>query len=106
MPLYLSRFSYTPNAIKALVTRPQDRGQAATESAETLGIKIVGFWYTLGEFDGVLLAEASDSTAMAALAMLVGQSGALSRFETTTLLDMDQAQRAMRSAAAATFQTP
>ena len=27
MPLYLNRFSYTPDAIKALVDNPQDRAR-------------------------------------------------------------------------------
>ena len=43
---------------------------------------------------------------MAALAMLVGQSGTLSRFETTALLDMSEAQGAMRAAAGASCATP
>jgi uncharacterized protein with GYD domain len=106
MPLYLSRFSYTTQAVKALVDSPQDRGKAATEAAETVGVKVIGFWYALGEFDGVLLAEAPDDTTMVALAMLVGGSGALSKFETTALLGMDEAQEAMRKAAAASYRPP
>jgi uncharacterized protein with GYD domain len=106
MPLYLSRFSYTNDAIGALVDHPQDRGQAASEAAESLGIKLIGFWYALGEFDGVFLAEAPDNSTIAALAMLVGRSGALSKFETTVLLDMDEAQQAMRAAAGASYRPP
>ena len=106
MPMYLCRFSYTPEATKALVQSPQDRAKSATEAAGTLGIEVKGFWYALGEFDGVLLAHAPDNTAMAALAMLVGQSGTLSRFETTALLDMSEAQDAMRAAAGASYATP
>lgn len=106
MPMYLSHFSYTSEATQALVHSPQDRAKTAAEAAATLGIEVKGFWYALGEFDGVLLAEAPDNTAMAALAMLVGQSGTLSRFETTALLDMSEAQDAMRAAAGASFATP
>jgi uncharacterized protein with GYD domain len=106
MPLYLCRFSYTTEAIRALVEHPQDRGKAAAESAATLGINLLGFWYALGEFDGVLLAEAPDNATVAALAMMVGGSGALSRFETTALLTMDEAQEAMRKAAGGAYQRP
>jgi uncharacterized protein with GYD domain len=106
MPLYLSRFSYTPAAIKALVDQPQDRSAAAREAAETLGCKVVGFWYTFGEFDGVFLMEAPDNASAAAVAMAVGAGGALSALETTVLLDMDEAQDAMRKAAAATYRPP
>jgi len=106
MPLYLGRFSYTADAIKALLSQPEDRSAAAREVAETLGGKLEGFWYAFGEFDGVFLMEAPDNATAAALAMAVGAGGALSDVETTVLLDMDEAQEAMRKAAAATYRPP
>jgi uncharacterized protein with GYD domain len=106
MPLYLSRFSYTTDAVKALVNQPVDRSAAAREVAESLGGKLLGFWYAFGEFDGVFLMEAPDNASAAALAMAVGAGGALSNIETTVLLDMDEAQDAMRKAAAATYRPP
>jgi uncharacterized protein with GYD domain len=106
MPLYLSRFSYATEAKKALLSQPQDRSGAAREMAESLGGKLLGFWYAFGEFDGVFLMEAPDNAAAAAVGMAVGASGALSDIETTVLLDMDEAQDAMRKAAAATYKPP
>jgi uncharacterized protein with GYD domain len=106
MPLYLGRFSYTPDAMKALLDQPQDRSVAAREVAESLGGKLLGFWYAFGEFDGVFLMEAPDNATATALAMAVGAGGALSKVETTVLLDMDEAQDAMRKAAAATYRPP
>jgi uncharacterized protein with GYD domain len=106
MPLYLGRFSYTTDAMKALLSDPQDRSAAAREVAESLGGKLLGFWYAFGEFDGVFLMEAPDNASAAALAMAVGSGGALSEVETTVLLDMDEAQDAMRKAAAATYRPP
>jgi hypothetical protein len=38
--------------------------------------------------------------------MLVGGSGALSKFETTPLLTMDEAQEAMRKAGGAAYRPP
>ena len=106
MPLYLGRFSYTTDAMKALLDQPQDRSAAAREVAESLGGKLLGFWYAFGEFDGVFLMEAPDNASAAALAMAVGAGGALSDGETTVLLDRDEAQDAMRKAAAATYRPP
>jgi uncharacterized protein with GYD domain len=106
MPLYLGRFSYTTDAMKALVNEPQDRSAAAREVADSLGGKLMGFWYAFGEFDGVFLMEAPDNATAAALAMAVGAGGALSEIETTVLLDMDEAQEAMRKAATATYRPP
>jgi uncharacterized protein with GYD domain len=106
MPLYLGRFSYTTDAVKALLDQPQDRSAAAREVAESLGGKLLGFWFAFGEFDGVFLMEAPDNASAAALAMAVGAAGALSQIETTVLLDMEEAQDAMRKAAAATYRPP
>ena len=106
MSLYLGRFSYTTDAMKALLDQPADRSAAAQEVAESLGGKLLGFWFAFGEFDGVFLMEAPDNASAAALAMAVGSSGALSEVETTVLLDMDEAQDAMRKAAAATYRPP
>ena len=106
MPLYLIRFSYTTDAMKALINQPQDRSAAAREVAESLGGKLLGFWFAFGEFDGVFLMEAPDNASAAAVALAVGATGALSEIETTVLLDMDEAQDAMRKAAAATYRPP
>ena len=106
LPLYLARFSYTTDAMKALVNEPQDRSAAARELADSLGGKLLGFWYAFGEFDGVFLMEAPDNASAAAVATVVGASGAISDIETTVLLDMDEAQDAMRKAAAATDRPP
>ena len=106
MPLYLGRFSYSTDAMKALINQPQDRSAAAREVAESVGGKLLGFWYAFGEFDGVFLMEAPDNASAAALAMAVGADGALSEVETTVLLDMDEAQDAMRKAATATYRPP
>jgi uncharacterized protein with GYD domain len=89
-----------------MVDNPQDRSKAAAEAAESLGGKLVGFWFAFGEFDGVFLLEAPDNSTVAALAMTIGGTGALSRVETTVLLDMNEAQEAMRKAADATYQPP
>ena len=106
MPLYLSRFSYTTDAMKGLLNQPQDRSAAAREVADSLGGKLLGFWYAFGEFDGVFLMEAPDNASAVAVAMAVGAGGAVSDVETTVLLDMDEAQDAMRKAAAATYRPP
>jgi uncharacterized protein with GYD domain len=106
MPLYLGRFSYTTDSVQAMLANPHDRSKAASEAAESIGVKLLGFWWALGEFDGVFLAEAPDNTTAAALSMLVGGSGALSRLETTPLLTMDEAQTALSKAAAASYRPP
>jgi uncharacterized protein with GYD domain len=105
MPLYLGRFKYSADAIKAMIDDPQDRGAAAAQAAESLGCKLQGLWWSFGERDGVFLLEAPDNVAVVALSMVVGATGQIST-EAIPLLDMNEAQDAMRRAAGASFQPP
>jgi len=105
VPLYLGRFKYSAEAMRAMIENPQDRGAAAAETAESLGCKLHGMWWTFGEYDGVFLVEAPDNATTVALSMAVGASGQIST-EANVLLDMDEAQEAMRKAASASFRAP
>ena len=106
MPQYLGRFSYSAASVQAMVQSPQDREAAAREVVEALGGRLLGFWFALGEFDGVFIAELPDNATATSLAMIVGGTGAMAHFETTALLGMDEAQEAMRKAASATYRPP
>src|SRR3954454_12928429 len=106
MPQYLGRFSYSTDAVRALVQSPQDREAAAREVVEALGGRLLGFWFALGEFDGVFIADVPDNATAVSLAMIVGGSGAMAKFETTPLLGMDEAQEAMRRAGAPAYRPP
>jgi hypothetical protein len=68
MPLYLSRFSYTPETWARLIGNPEDRREAARSYIESVGGKLHGFWYAFGTHDGYNLWEAPDNVSMAAVA--------------------------------------
>ena len=107
MPDFLVQFSYASRSIKGLVERPDvdHAGQAAAMLA-SIGGKLLGYWYAFGSHDGVVLFEAPDNSAAASVAMAIGGTGEVSRLETTVLLNMDEAQEAMRRAASATHLPP
>src|SRR5438477_2820099 len=48
MPLYLSRFSYTPETWARLIGNPEDRRTAGQSYIESVGGKLHGFWYAFG----------------------------------------------------------
>ena len=98
MPLYLSRFSYTPETWARLIANPEDRRQAAESYIESVGGKLHGFWYAFGTYDGYNLWEAPDNVSMAAVALAIGGGGALSSLETTVLLTVDETMDALRKA--------
>ena len=95
MALYLTRFSYTPETWARLASNPEDRREAARSYIESVGGKLHGFWYAFGEFDGYNLWEAPDTVSMAAVAIAISSGGALSKFETTELLSVEEALDAL-----------
>ena len=96
MPLYLTKFSYTPETWARLIDNPEDRRDAAKEYIESVGGKLHGFWYAFGEQDGYNLWEAPDNVSMAAVAMALSSGGAISSLETTVLLSVDETLEALR----------
>ena len=95
MPMYLTRFSYTPETWARLAKHPEDRRDAARSYIETVGGQLHGFWYAFGEYDGYCLWAAPDNVAMAAVSLAISGGGALSKFETTVLLTVEETLEAL-----------
>jgi|SRR6266581_305296 len=95
MPMYLTRFSYTPETWARLAKHPEDRRDAARAYIESVGGKLHGFWYAFGEYDGYNLWEAPDNVAMAGVAIAISGGGALSKLETTALLSVEETLEAL-----------
>ena len=106
MPMYLTRFSYTPATWAKLVEHPEDRRTAAAQYIESVGGKLHGFWYAFGDHDGYNLWEAPDNVSMAAVAIAIGGGGALSAIETTVLLSVEETMEALRQVAAIGYRPP
>jgi len=106
MPLYLTRFSYTPQTWARLIDAPEDRREAARTYIESVGGQLHGFWYAFGPRDGYTLWEAPDNVSMAAVALALGAGGALSPLETTVLLTVDETMEAMRRAQQVAYRPP
>src|SRR5215211_9000037 len=105
MPLYLSRFSYTPETWARMIANPEDRRKAAQTYIESVGGKLHGFWYAFGRHDGYNLWEAPDNVSMAAVALAISAGGALSAFETTVLLSVDETIATLRKAEGVRYRT-
>ena len=106
MPLYLTKFSYTPETWARLIAKPEDRRKAAQAYIESVGGKLHGFWYAFGTHDGYNLWEAPDDVSMAAVAVAIGAGGALSSIETTTLLTVEETMEALGKAAQSRYRPP
>jgi len=106
MPLYLTKFSYTPVTWARLIENPEDRRNAAREYIESVGGTLHGFWYGFGEYDGYNLWEAPDNVSMAAVALAIGSGGALSSIETTVLMCVEETMDALQKAQKIRYRAP
>ena len=95
MPMYLTRFSYTPETWARLAKKPEDRREAGRSFVESVGGKLHGFWYAFGEYDAYALWEAPDNVSMAAVSLAVASGGALSKNETVVLLTVEETLEAL-----------
>lgn len=106
MPLYLLKFSYTPETWARMIENPEDRRKAAQAYVKSVGGKLQGFWYAFGNHDGYALVDAPDNVSMAAVALAIGAGGALSSFETTVLLSVEDALEALGKASKVKYRKP
>lgn len=106
MPLYLTKFNYTPETWARLIANPEDRREAARSYIESVGGTLHGFWYAFGTHDGYNLWEAPDNVSMAAVALAIGGGGTLSSIETTVLLTVDETMDALRKAQTLHYRAP
>jgi uncharacterized protein with GYD domain len=106
MPMYLTRFSYTPETWARLIKNPEDRRAAAKQYIESVGGKLHGFWYAFGDHDGYNLWEAPDNVSMAAVALAIGGGGALSSIQTTVLMSVEDTLAALKRASSIAYRPP
>ena len=106
MPLYLMRFSYTPETWAALIKKPEDRRDAARSYIEKVGGKMHGFYYAFGEHDGYALFESPDNVSMAAVLLAITGGGALRSVETTVLMTVEEILEALRKAQKIPYRVP
>jgi uncharacterized protein with GYD domain len=106
MPLYLTKFSYTPETWARLIENPEDRREAARSYIESVDGKLHCFWYAFGAHDGYTLWEAPDNVSMSAVALALGSGGAISSLETTVLVTVEETLEALGKASQVGYRAP
>jgi uncharacterized protein with GYD domain len=106
MPLYMSQVSYTSEAWAAMTQNPEDRSEVFGRLTETMGGRLLSWYYTFGEYDVVVIYEAPDESTAAAIVLAAISPGHLSRVKTTVVLSAQEGVEAMRKAGEATYRAP
>ena len=86
MPIYLTRGNYSREAFKALMAKPEDRTEPVRELIESVGGKLHALYFTFGEYDFLLIAEAPNEQAVSAALLAAAASGSVTNLNTTVAL--------------------
>ena len=106
MPLYMSQVSYTSEAWAAMTQNPEDRSEVFSRLTETMGGRLLSWYYTFGEYDVLVIYEAPDENTAAAIGLAAISPGHLSRVKTTVVLSAQAGVEVMRKAGEATYRGP
>ncbi len=106
MALYMTEFSYTPEAWAGLAKHPQDRAQVFGELLNRAGGRLVGFYYTYGEHDGVAIFEAPDETVAYGVTVAAVTPGHLKDVRTIRLFTSEETMHVRRTTGALPYQAP
>ena len=63
MPIYITQGRYTREAIKGMIVRPEDRADAVSRLLSKAGARMMSLYFTFGEYDFLLIAEAPERNA-------------------------------------------
>jgi uncharacterized protein with GYD domain len=101
MARFVTFFSYTPEAWSRLLDNPGDRSGPVGKTIADAGGRLLSLDYLFGERDGMAVFEAPDSRTAAAVALVVGSSGAFRSVATHELVSSAELADVLRAAASA-----
>jgi uncharacterized protein with GYD domain len=100
MHRYAGFFKYTDQAIKELVDHPQDRTAAVSKLYDAFGAKLeAAYVFPMGgEFDGVVIVQAPNDSAIEAIQLVTRSGGALARLQTVPIIATGEFKTLMETA--------
>ena len=106
MPLYMTQFAYNSEARAAFVDNPEDRSAPVREVVEAMGGRLIGWYLSFGEYDGLLIYEAPDDASAGAAVLAAARHGHLRATKTTPLFSAEESIEVMRKAGGTAFRPP
>ena len=99
MTIYISQGRYTREAMEGMISSPEDRAEAVGKLAKAAGAKLLGHYFTFGEYDFLVLLESDGPVTDTMAAMLTaGSTGGVTDLKTTIAVTSKEAMKAMSSA--------
>ena len=96
--IFITQGNYTQHAMAGMVDRPEDRSVATKKLLAAAGAKILGYYFTFGQHDFLLIGEAKDEQTWMAALIVAGATGGTANLTTTVAVTPAQAKQAFTTA--------
>jgi uncharacterized protein with GYD domain len=106
MPVYVTQFAYTPEAWAAFTDNPEDRSAPMREQVESMGGRLICWYLSFGEYDGLTIYEAPDDATAGAVVLAAARRGHLRATKTTRLFTAEEGMEMMRRAGGTAYRGP
>jgi uncharacterized protein with GYD domain len=106
MPHYMTQFAYTQEAWATLAETPEDRSAPVSELLETMGGRLVSWYLSFGEYDGLAIYEAPDDATAGAVVVAAARPGHFRATKTTPLFTAEESVEMMRRAGGTAYRAP
>ncbi len=91
---YVSLLKFTDKGLSNVKDMP-DQINKAKQQLQKMGVRLIGMWMTLGEYDGIAIYDAPDDLTMAAV-LLANEMQGLSVTHTMRALSEDEVAQVMK----------
>src|ERR1035437_3407550 len=98
MSLSMIQFTYKAETVGNLIQNPEDRSATVGKLIEQLGGKMLAFYYSFGDYDGLIIADMPDNISLVATSIVAFAGGGTTKLKTTILLSVNEAMAAMKKA--------
>jgi uncharacterized protein with GYD domain len=98
MPTYITQGRYTRDAVKGMIIRPEDRADAVGRAIGKAGGRLIGYYFTFGEYDFLSIAEMPSDIQMAAVLLAAASGGGVTEMRTTLAMTSVEAKGAFAAA--------
>ncbi|MBF9233520.1 GYD domain-containing protein [Microvirga alba] len=101
MPIFITQGRFTPQALKGMLAKPEDRAEAVGQLFAKSGGRLIAYYMTFGEYDFLTISEGPLEGAPTA-AVIVGASGAVTDLKTTVAFTSAEMKTAFTNAGSIT----
>jgi len=106
MPLYMTQFSYKPEAMANLIKNPEIRSNQVEKQLEQVGGRLISFYFSFGDYDGLAIYEVPEGVDAFSVLAASWSTDFLTKVKTTEIFSAEEGLEAFKKAGSLTITPP